>query len=243
LATPAGWSFERSLSNSHKFVPTEKVGESHKFLRTEDGVDVYLDLETGKEAYVGRTARTEDDTKHDELYKRAIAALEFATHTVPPVRLSFMQKWRVRRGLGLLRKALEIRPTNWAALWVMGKSLQALGKSEEALEAFSKSHAVNSQHPDVVREASISAMESSKYDVALSFARKAVELRPQDPGLIANLALVLLLKQDPRAAKDEVERAYAADPKDQVTRAIRRIIDEVNAGTRPCPRHTRELAG
>jgi hypothetical protein len=102
LATPAGWSFERSLSNSHKFVPTEKVGESHKFLRTEDGVDVYLDLETGKEAYVGRTARTEDDTKHDELYKRAIAALEFATHTVPPVRLSFMQKWRVRRGRGFV---------------------------------------------------------------------------------------------------------------------------------------------
>ena len=231
-----------SLSNSHRFVPTEKVEESLKFLRRENGVDVYVDLKTGEEAYVGRVAAP-DDAKHDDLYKRAIADLEFAMQLVPPVRPSLMQKWRIRRGLGHLSKALAIRPTNWAALWVKGKALQALGRNAEALEAFSKSHSINPQHPDVVREASISAMECSNYEDARVFAEKAVQIRPEDPGLLANLALVLLLAQDPRAAKVQVERAYAADPQDRITRTVRKIIDEVIAGTRPCPRHTHELFG
>jgi Flp pilus assembly protein TadD len=152
-----------------------------------------------------------------------------------------MQKWRVHRGLGFLRKALSIRPDNWAALWVMGKALQVLGKSHESLEAFSTSHSINPQHADVAREASISAMECSRYDVARSFAEKAKQLRPGDSGLSANLALVLLLSQDPRAAKEQVELAHAADPQDRITRTLRQIVDEVIAGTRPCPRHTREL--
>jgi Flp pilus assembly protein TadD len=58
-------------------------------------------------------------------------------------------------------------------------------------------------------------MESSKFDVARSFAEAALQLKPGDPGLMANLALVLLLAQDPRAAKSQIERAIAADPKDR----------------------------
>jgi hypothetical protein len=55
VVMPSGWTFEKSLSNSHKFVPTEQVATTMKFLRHENGVDVYLDLVTGKEKYVGRT--------------------------------------------------------------------------------------------------------------------------------------------------------------------------------------------
>jgi tetratricopeptide repeat protein len=243
VAMPIGWRFEGSLSNSHRFVPTGKVDESLKFLRNENGVDVYVDLKTGKQAYVGRVAASDDDVKHDALYKRATALLGFATRMVAPVRLSLMQKWRVRRGLGLLRKVLSIRPTSWTALWMMGKALQALGKHAEALDAFSRSYSINPRHPDVAREASISAMECSKYDEAQSFAEKAMQLRPEDPGLLANLALVMLLRQDPHAAKEQVERAYAADPQDRITRTIRQLVDEVIAGTRTCPRHTQELHG
>ena len=54
LATPAGWRYEDSLSANFKFVANEEMNDKMKFLRREDGVDVYLDLSTGKEVFVAR---------------------------------------------------------------------------------------------------------------------------------------------------------------------------------------------
>jgi len=55
LMTPDAWQFEGSLSQTYAFAPTEHVDKSLKFLRHEDGIDVYLSTLTGKESYVGRT--------------------------------------------------------------------------------------------------------------------------------------------------------------------------------------------
>ena len=56
LATPADWEFEGSLSQKFGFVPTGKESDRLKFLRNEDGVDVFLDLDTGKEVFIGHTS-------------------------------------------------------------------------------------------------------------------------------------------------------------------------------------------
>ena len=57
VATPDGWVFEGSLSQDFNFVPTGQVKDELKFLRHEDGIDVYLDLKTGKEVFVRRPFR------------------------------------------------------------------------------------------------------------------------------------------------------------------------------------------
>jgi hypothetical protein len=54
IETPDGWRYENSLSKSYSFFPNEEVNQKLRFLRHENGVDVYLDLETGKEMYMGR---------------------------------------------------------------------------------------------------------------------------------------------------------------------------------------------
>jgi len=54
LATPDGWTYEESLSANFKFVENDEMDEKVKFLRHEEGTDVYLDPSTGKEVYVGR---------------------------------------------------------------------------------------------------------------------------------------------------------------------------------------------
>ena len=56
LYTPEGWVFEGSLSDRPNLVPTSQVDQTMKFLRHENGLDVYLDRRTGKEVYVGRTS-------------------------------------------------------------------------------------------------------------------------------------------------------------------------------------------
>ena len=52
LHTPPGWNFEGSLSQKFTFVPNEDAEERLRFVRSEDGVDVFEDIETGKEFYV-----------------------------------------------------------------------------------------------------------------------------------------------------------------------------------------------
>ena len=54
VAVPMGWEFETSLSMKNSFVSNQEANKKVRFLRSEGKVDVYLDLGTGKEVYVGR---------------------------------------------------------------------------------------------------------------------------------------------------------------------------------------------
>ena len=57
LIFPDRWQYEGSLSQTFGFVPGDHPEKSMKFLRRENNVDVYLNSLTGKEVYIGRTAR------------------------------------------------------------------------------------------------------------------------------------------------------------------------------------------
>jgi len=57
MATPAGWKFEGSLSQNFTFVPEEDLADRLVPLREENGVHVCLDLDTGKEVYIGDTKK------------------------------------------------------------------------------------------------------------------------------------------------------------------------------------------
>lgn len=57
LVQPELWKFEGSMSQTFGFVPTGEEGRSLRFLRHENGADVYLDILTGTEMYVGRTGQ------------------------------------------------------------------------------------------------------------------------------------------------------------------------------------------
>jgi len=55
LATLKDWEFEGSLSQQFGFVPSGQENNRLKFLRNDDGIEVYLDVDTGKEVCIGRT--------------------------------------------------------------------------------------------------------------------------------------------------------------------------------------------
>jgi hypothetical protein len=57
LISPDGWQVEGSLSQTYIFAPSEEVDKSLKFLRNEGGLDVYLNMMTGKEVFLGRTRK------------------------------------------------------------------------------------------------------------------------------------------------------------------------------------------
>lgn len=57
LAVPPGWAYAGSLTQSACVIRSGHVPEFMDFLRQEDGVDVFLDLQTGNEVFLGRTER------------------------------------------------------------------------------------------------------------------------------------------------------------------------------------------
>ncbi len=58
VACPEGWTYERSLSRQFAVVPPTQLDTSLKFLRHENGLDVYLNVLTGKEVFIGRTEQS-----------------------------------------------------------------------------------------------------------------------------------------------------------------------------------------
>ena len=58
VVMPPDWSFEGSLSQTYGFVPSEHTDKSLRYLRHENGLDVYLNLVTKKEVYIGRTDKS-----------------------------------------------------------------------------------------------------------------------------------------------------------------------------------------
>jgi len=57
VATPTGWTYAGSLSNKFAFVRGGAANTTMTYLRHENGLDVFLDLSTGGEMYIGRTPK------------------------------------------------------------------------------------------------------------------------------------------------------------------------------------------
>lgn len=94
-----------------------------------------------------------------------------------------------------------------------------------ALLWFERAFQVSSYQPDVAREACSCALELGQHQVAISFAERAVQVKPDDAGLRSNLAVALLLAGKVAEAKTEIEQAIAQDPSDQISPAVRRTIE------------------
>lgn len=60
VVMPEGWLFENSLSHTYGFVPSEHLSKSLRYLRDENGLDVFLNLVTNEEVYVGRTGEFQE---------------------------------------------------------------------------------------------------------------------------------------------------------------------------------------
>jgi hypothetical protein len=54
LATPVGWTYEGSLSERFAFMPSKGLQNRFKYLRTENGIEVFLDRSTGREVFKPR---------------------------------------------------------------------------------------------------------------------------------------------------------------------------------------------
>jgi len=139
----------------------------------------------------------------------------------------------LKKAISLFEQTLQIAPANWSAMWIMGKIYQRMGDDATALEWFTQAHRIKRTNPDVAREAALCAMNLGRAKEAVEFSAAAIELKPNDSGLVANLALALLLDNKPQEAKQKAEVAVSANPSDVVSVNVLRLINDVISGRRP----------
>lgn len=180
-----------------------------------------------------------------QLYREACALIDglILLGDQPDRLLDATDRNRLERALLLFDQVIHVRPDNWAALWLMGKAHQRLGAFEAGLECFAAAHRIKPNQPDVAREAAIAAMDSDQPERAVAFCKAAIAAKPADAGLRANLAMALLFSGQPAEAVNRATDALDRDPADPITMRVAAVAREVLAGTRPCPRHVRDLEG
>jgi tetratricopeptide (TPR) repeat protein len=148
---------------------------------------------------------------------------------------------RLQNGVDCLLRHQRASPDSWAALWLAGKALQALGDNEGAARELARAFAIKPDHADVGREYVSVLLDLGRAAEAVPIADAACAARPSDAGLVANLALALLLAGKPDEAAGAVERALVMDPNDKITAEVARLINEVRQGRRPAPRSLQDL--
>jgi Flp pilus assembly protein TadD len=148
---------------------------------------------------------------------------------------------QLRRANNCFQRALVINPEGWSSMWALGKIHQRLGDQEAAFGWFAKAHALKPDQPDVAREAGITALDLGWADAALAFCQAAVVCRPDDPGLVCNLALAHCLAGDDTEAVRCVTEAAERNPADTVTANVRHFIGDIASSKRARPRSLQEF--
>ena len=155
--------------------------------------------------------------------------------------LDELSRQRLDRAILLLSTVIHFNPTHWPSLWLLGKVALRLGDHSQSFYYFRLASNCNPDHPDVLRETTIAALEVGRLEDAMIYGLRAVEVAPNDAGLRANLALALLFLEKLDEAKATVNLAICLDPSDSMTKRLGGIINEVLCGVRPCPHHVRDL--
>jgi tetratricopeptide (TPR) repeat protein len=182
--------------------------------------------------------------EHNRLFKEASTIIhdQIPLHGQPELPSpNWLLAQKLRHAVALYKRVLDMNPANWSAMWLIGKVHQRFRELPEALTWFERSHQTNPSQPDVVREASICAMEIGSTEKAIEYSLCAAQLKPSDAGLRANLALAYLLAGRITEAQKSINEALAAEPADKISQAIEPMIAHFVANGRVPPTTTQAL--
>jgi tetratricopeptide (TPR) repeat protein len=179
-----------------------------------------------------------------KLYEKACALTkgELILHENQGRKLpGFWTRLKLKRAVKLLERVLELVPTHWNSMWILGKTVQRLGDERAAFDWFVKACDQKPRDPNAAREAALSAMNLGLARHAIEYCEEALKLEPNEPGLICNLALALIHDGKPVEAVARARLAVDRDPSDTASQNVLRLAQHLVQTNSPCPRNNAEI--
>jgi tetratricopeptide (TPR) repeat protein len=177
---------------------------------------------------------TQDEVdRHNALVDRAEELTEdmlFVHDSYPPRPLNQLNRGRLREAIRCYKDALEINPAGWPSMWFIGKIYQRLGEHATSLEWFTRAYMLNPTEPEMAREAGLAALDCGEAEAGLRLCQAAVDGKPDDFGLVCNLALAHMLCGNDDAAVQCATRAVEADPDDTIYANAQKLVCDVRDG-------------
>lgn len=159
----------------------------------------------------------------------------------PNKTINFFTKRKVNKALKHFEKCLELIPNHWQTKWMLGKLYQVMGEHSMALSLFTEATNVENPNIDVIREASIAAMDAGNVELAVQFSAQALEIEPNDSELICNHAINLMIFKEDEKAIEFIKKAISIDSKDDITQNAYNLILSVSEGKIARPRYDQIL--
>ncbi len=137
---------------------------------------------------------------------------------------------RLEEALIHLGRTVDLNP-NWAKAWrLFGECLLEQGSHEEAMDAFKKALKINGKDGAALSGlALLYGRTETNLEVALSLARRSVELNPANALFAQRLVELLIRNRELEEALAQCERAVAVAPQDE---QLRRLQEKITAAQR-----------
>lgn len=234
IAAPRGWNPE--LDSDLERMSTEEAARRLKFLRREENVEVFLDRDSGRELYVGRTG-----LPLDQMYEEAKDFLmENMREPGGPV-AALENEADFRRIIQMLQILSERRADSWTVHWLLGKAWHAMGDSPRAYSSLRRAFELEETNQAVTRELAGVCLEIGKTADAVAIAERAVAQEPENAELLTNLALSYLLDRRHDEATKAIDAAIQHAPDDAIARSVQGTINAVMGGDFPQPQRLADL--
>ena len=144
--------------------------------------------------------------------------------------------------VGSLKKAIQefdqclaMMPDHWQSLLFKSLAFQALGDHVASLSLMEQTIKLQPQNHVLYKEASLEAIHNHDITKALKYSKKALELKKDDPELLGNHAMNLLISGQDQESLRTIKYALTIVPDDQFNQKLRSIIEGVVSGKRPRP--------
>ena len=223
VALPENWNYNSSLSRKHEFVPNEKMQDQLRFLRRDGELDVYLNIETGSEVFIGR-ANSSEFADLEAVCASALALdsqIEAARNSDDDLKVDRICD-EIRNKLLPRAKALCTEATEHQAFafFAYGLVLRVLKDYQNAIEQFRQSLVLSPNTINTLLEITLCFSQAGQLIQAETYARKAVSVEPTSASAWGNLAMTLIEADKKQEAFEAISRAVKLDPNDEKNKYI-----------------------
>ena len=218
-----------SDTNSIAHLSAEEVDQRLEFVERENGIDTFRDKTTGKLLYHVRKTLSDK-----EIFQSSFNTI-WENRRTPGAQVNPDVGTTVRESITKLQGLSARTPDSFQVALALGMGWFILDQPNRAEQSFERATNIEPENTVVLKEWGGVCLELQNWEKAVSLARRAVTLNPDDVELLGNLATSQLLAGSVEDAQKTINHAIELAPLDSVNRAVQGIIKDVVKRKRPRP--------